>query len=92
MKKKKEYYSAKIIVYSFLLILLFIFYLRQQIVVIKYQNQLKSLYDEIKILENKNKELSLKKQRLKDTDRLKKLAEELNFVPINENDIIRIDN
>ncbi|MFN3550267.1 MAG: hypothetical protein ACK4WJ_00410 [Endomicrobiia bacterium] len=91
MKKKKESKQIKVIIYSFLLILLFIFYLRQQVIVIKYQNQLKCLYDEIKILENKNKELYLKKQKLKDSDRLRKLAEELNFVPIKETDIIKIN-
>lgn len=90
-KKRKENKHIRFVFYSFLIILLFIFYLRQQIIVIKYQNKLKSLYDEIKILENKNKEISLKIQELKDLDRLKKLADELNFVPIKEIDIIKVD-
>jgi phage terminase small subunit len=46
------------------------------------------MYDEIRILENENKEISLKIQDFLQEENLQKLAEKLGFEPISEKDII----
>lgn len=64
------------------------FYLRQQISIINLQNKIKQMYDEIRILENENKEISLKIQDFLQEENLQKLAEKLGFEPISEKDIV----
>gem|GEM_PF-4106706 len=78
--------------FSFLILFLFVlivyFYLRQQISIINLQNKIKQMYDEIRILENENKEISLKIQDFLQEENLQKLAEKLGFEPISEKDIV----
>jgi cell division protein FtsL len=69
-------------------VLIVYFYLRQQISIINLQNKIKQMYDEIRILENENKEISLKIQDFLQEENLQKLAEKLGFEPISEKDIV----
>lgn len=90
MKRRKKL-SAKFISIVTAILFLLLFYLRQQYVIIKLQKEINSLYEQIRIEENKNKQLILELQKLTDIERLKKFAKQLNFAPIKETDIIIIE-
>jgi len=50
------------------------------------------MYDEIKILENENKEISLKIQDILQEENLRKIATKLGFEPLTEKDIVSYSN
>lgn len=83
--ENKKKYSTTIVICLFLVLLLF--YLRQQYYIIKMEKDITVLYEQIRSIQNENKELVLEIQKLTSAQRLLEYAKKLNFVPVTQNNI-----
>ncbi|MCS7151315.1 MAG: septum formation initiator family protein [Endomicrobia bacterium] len=91
MKRQEKKYVNKIGILVLVSLLLLIFYLRQQYIIIKLQNEISQLYEQISAEESLNKKLEVELQKYTDPEYLKKIAHKLNFVPISNDDVVIIE-
>lgn len=91
MRRQGKKYVNKIGILVLVSLLLLIFYLRQQYMIIKFQNEISQLYEQISAEESLNKKLEVELQKYTDTEYLKEIAHKLNFVPISNDDVVIVE-